>query len=142
MENIKFEDYKKIHSETIMYYQLIESDLKIIYSLLKNNNFLDSYLSVEKLPLGVIVEKLKKFDLSKNKNFLSHEDYNFLSQITKNRNYWAHDNFIEFLYSNDFENSKEYIRSSKRLLKDNERVRNVSLNVEKIKIDLNQKINN
>ncbi|MDE5949536.1 MAG: hypothetical protein K2G54_01525, partial [Malacoplasma sp.] len=128
-----------IHSETIMYYQLIENDLKIIYSLLKNNNFQDSYLSVEKLPLGVILEKLKKFDLSENKNFLTHEDYNFLSQITKNRNYWAHENFIEFLYNNDFENTKEYIKSSKRLLKDNERIKNVYLNIANIKIDLNQK---
>ncbi|MDE5545510.1 MAG: hypothetical protein K2I76_02770, partial [Malacoplasma sp.] len=123
----------------IMYYQLIENDLKIIYSLLKNNNFQDSYLSVEKSLIGVIVEKLKKFDLSENKNFLTHEDYNFLTQITKNRNYWVHENFIEFLYNNDFENSKEYIKSYKRLLKDNERIKNVYLNIEKMKIDLNQK---
>ncbi|MDE7075548.1 MAG: hypothetical protein K2O21_02845, partial [Malacoplasma sp.] len=97
------------------------------------------YLSVEKLPLGVILEKLKKFDLSENKNFLTHEDYNFLSQITKNRNYWAHENFIEFLYNNDFQNTKEYIKSYKRLLKDNERIKNVYLNIANIKIDLNQK---
>lgn len=129
-----FDDYKKMHSETIMYYQLVENDLKIIYSLFwKESN--ETYWRIKEFTLGAVIKKLKELDLSLEEPLLTSNDYNFLKQISKNRNYWAHSNYIDFSYIKDSLDSDEYHKNCKKLLKDYKRVKEVSKKLQIIRIE-------
>ena len=80
----------------VLYFsQCIEHDLKLTYSLLNPNINFDN---IKKLTLGTTVKKLKEKDSSSKHPFLGTEDYDLLDQITKIRNRYAHECFIEWVY--------------------------------------------
>ena len=54
-EYMTFEEFKQLHSETIMYCQCIEHDLKWIYSYMLNGNQYENFETLEKTTLGVLV---------------------------------------------------------------------------------------
>lgn len=93
-----FNDFKILYAETMMYYQLIEHDIKFIYSFMHKGNVAQHLESVENKTLGQMIRTLKKLDESDSKPLISTADYNFLTQICDNRNHWAHQTFIEFVY--------------------------------------------
>ena len=93
----------------VLYFsQCIEHDLKLTYFLLNPNIDFDN---IEKLTLGATVKKLKEKDSSSKHPFLGTEDYDLLDQITKIRNKYAHECFIEWVYeSKDRINPKLLMR--------------------------------
>lgn len=117
-----FKDFKILHSETIMYYQIIEHDLKFIYAYMLKGNIDKHFDFIETKTLGQMVKILKELDNSDGKPLISSDDYNFLSQICKNRNLWAHQTFTEFIYIKDFIYSREYQKQCDKLIKDHDRV--------------------
>lgn len=127
-----FDTYKILHSETIMYYQFLENDLKLIYSKMLGGDFDENYDTILDAGLGKIINALKQVDTD---YLISDDDYNFLSQIKNNRNYWAHNNFLDFIYFKDWGNSKEYQNSCRKLQKDHDRVEVVYKNVEQIRLN-------
>lgn len=117
-----FDSYKILHSETLMYYQLIEHDLKYIYAYMRKGNIEDNFERIENMTLGQMIKTLQDLDNSDGDPLISAGDYNFLSQIKDNRNLWAHSNFTEFIYKQNFLYSKEYQKQCEKLQKDHDRV--------------------
>ena len=130
-----FTNFKILHSETIMCYQIIEHDLKFIYAYMLKGNINEHFDSIETITLGQMVKMLKELDNSDGKPLISSGDYNFLSQICENRNLWAHQTFTEFIYIKDFINSREYQKQCDKLSKDHDRVSRACDILEKIRID-------
>lgn len=130
-----FEEYKRLHSETIMYYQIIEHDIKYIYSFMLAGDIDEHFDKIENRTLGQMIKMLKDLDNSDGKPLISAGDYNFLSQICENRNLWAHSCYTEFIYKSNFTNTREYQRQCEKLQRDHDRVSRASDILEEIRID-------
>lgn len=131
-----FNDFKILYAETMMYYQLIEHDIKFIYSSMHKGNVAQHLESVENKTLGQMIRTPKKLDESDSKPLISTADYNFLTQICDNRNHWAHQTFIEFVYiQNDAFSSNEYKKQCDKLTKDHNRVQRASGILEEMRIE-------
>ena len=129
-----FQEFQILHSETIGYFQLIESDLKWIYSLMHKGNIGENYDSLDKRNLGFI----KELDYSTGTPFISKDDYNFLNQMREKRNYWCHQAYIDFIYTHNFEYSSEFQKVCSKLKRDHDRIEVVQRNVEKAKLNANK----
>lgn len=118
----------------VLYFsQCIEHDLKLTYSLLNPNIDFDN---IEKLTLGATVKKLKEKDSSSKHPFLGTEDYDLLDQITKIRNKYAHECFIEWVYESKDRINKAFTKSANRLINDHNRLAKLYRVIEKVRIDL------
>lgn len=131
-----FNQFKILHSETIMYYQVVEHDLKLIYAYMHKGDVQDNLDDVETRSLGQMIDILKVLDNEDGKPNISANDYNYLKQLSKNRNHWAHKVFTEFMYEDNFLYTQEYERQCNRLVKDHDRLSIVYKNVEKVRIRL------
>ena len=131
-----FQQFKILHSETIMYYQVVEHDLKLIYAYMRKGDVGDNLDMVETKTLGQMIDMLKILDNEDGKPSISSGDYNYLKQLSKNRNHWAHKVFTEFMYEDNFMYSNEYERQCQKLQKDHDRLSVVFRNVEKVRIRL------
>ena len=131
-----FQQFKILHSETIMYYQVVEHDLKLIYAYMRKGDVGDNLDMVETKTLGQMIDMLKILDNEDGKPNISSGDYNYLKQLSKNRNHWAHKVFTEFMYEENFIYSREYEKQSQKLIKDHDRLEVVYKNVEKVRIRL------
>ena len=131
-----FQQFKILHSETIMYYQVVEHDLKLIYAYMRKGDVYDNLDSVETKTLGQMIDMLKDLDNEDGKPNISSGDYNYLKQLSKNRNHWAHKVFTEFMYEENFLYSSEYEKQCQKLQKDHDRLSVVYKNVEKVRIRL------
>lgn len=128
-------DFKILHSETIMYYQIIEHDLKYIYSFMLKGDVEKHLNDMNNKTLGQMIKILKDLDFSDGKPLISSGDYNFLTQICENRNLWAHKTYTEFIYIQNFICSQEYQKQCDKLSKDHDRVEKASKILEDIRID-------
>lgn len=77
--------FKILHSETIEFCQIIEGNLKWIYSLMHVGDIGENHSKLEKTTLGQVVSMLKELDKSSGEQFISDGDYNFLKQMTEKR---------------------------------------------------------
>lgn len=118
-----------------MYYQLIEHDLKYIFAYMRKGNINDNFEKIENMTLGQMIKKLQDLDNSDDDPLISAGDYNFLSQIKDNRNLWAHSNFTEFIYKENFIYSKEYQKQCDKLKRDHNRVSRACAILENIRIE-------
>ena len=82
-----FETFKSKYVETMMYYQVIEHDIKFIYAYMLRGDINKHFDDIETTTLGTMINKLRDLDYSDNKPLISKGDYNFLSQICANRNH-------------------------------------------------------
>jgi len=130
-----FNTFKTKHSEIICYCQIIEGDLKWIYSYLKNGNVLATRESLGNLSLGQIVSELKKLSLE-GKAILSDADFNFLYKLTDKRNYWCHECFRDFVYTQNWPTSTQYETTCQKLLSDHNQFHIVCKNIETLKLKL------
>lgn len=133
---MNFNDFKIMHSETLMYYQIVEHDLKMIYAYMHAGDVDENWGAVQERTLGQMVDILKNLDNSNGDPDISHADYNLLKQLSKNRNHWAHNVFTEFVYEDNFLYSEEYERQCTKLTKDHDRLKGVCDKVEKTMIKL------
>lgn len=131
-----FDRFKILHSETIMYYQVVEHDLKLIYAYMRKGDVQDNLEMVENRTLGQMIDMLKELDNEDGNPNISSGDYNYLKQLSKNRNHWAHKVFTDFMYEDNFLYSTEYSKQCTKLEKDHDRLSVVFRNVEKVRIRL------
>lgn len=130
-----YREFQILHSETIGCFQLVENDLKLIYSLMHIGNVNKNFDSLEKKNLGFIIKELKKLDYSDEKPFISKDAYNFLNQMKERRNYWCHQAYIDFMYTNNFEFSSEFRKVCSKLQCDYDQIKVVQKNVEQLRIN-------
>ena len=109
---MNFDAFKTLHSQTIMYCQIIERDIKLIYAYMHTGDLDENFRFISKRTLGQAVILLKKLDNEDSKPNISASDYNFLMQMTEKRNYWRHSNYTDFMYIQDFIYSDEYRKVS------------------------------
>lgn len=133
-----YEYFKILHSETIGYFQLIENDLKWIYSLMHKGNIDENYDSLDKRNLGFVIKELKKLDYSAGTPFISKDDYNFLNQMREKRNFWCHQAYIDFMYIKNFESSLKFQEICLKLKRDYDHIKAVQRNVEIAKLNANK----
>lgn len=131
-----FNDFKILHSEVIMYCQLIENDLKWIYSNMKEGNPEENFNSLSTNSLGNTISMLKNLDNSDRRPLLTSADYNFLKQMKDKRNYWCHQAYIDFSYINDFTYSNEYKNVCSKHRKDHEKFKALQNVLEQIKLKM------
>lgn len=127
-------DFHFLVGQTIMYCQIIEHDVKRIYAAMHKGDYYDNLEKVEKWTLGKCVAELKKVDFSDNKPYISASDYNFLKQMKDKRNHWCHQAYQNFMYSEQFLQSKEYANECRKLQKDNERFSIVCDKLEEVRV--------
>lgn len=126
--------FKKIYAETMMYYQLIEHDIKFIFAFMKDGDLNYNFDCIEKATLGQMIQELKRLDYSDNNPLISIEDYNYLFKICEKRNHWVHKVFLEFIYKKNWSYSAEYKEQAKKLAEDRERVERASKILERTRI--------
>lgn len=129
-------DYFWAVGRVLYFSQCIEHDLKLTYYLLNPNI---DFNNIKKLTLGTTVKKLKEKDSSSKHPFLDTEDYDLLDQITKIRNRYAHECFIEWVYESKDRN-KAFTKSANRLVNDHNRLTKLYRVIEKVRIDLEQDV--
>lgn len=99
---MRFECFNIICADTMMYYQIIENDVKLIYSFMRQGDVYNNYNLMENKTLRVMLKNLKELDESYGNPYVNSQYFNFLIQICDNRNHWAHKVFPEFIYEEDF----------------------------------------
>ena len=55
-------EFKIVFSDLILYFQLIENDLRLIYSLMHKGDICDNLNFMDKRNLGFVINKLKDLD--------------------------------------------------------------------------------
>ncbi len=129
----------KFHSmlgETIMFCQIIEHDVKMIYSAMCEGDMYETLNRIEnaRWTLGHSVKELKKLDFSDKKNYISASDYNFLSQMAQKRDYWCHKTYIRFIYNQNYTQSSEYRKECQKLSHDNKKLSLVCKALESVRV--------
>ena len=77
---MNFEEFKNFYALTMMFYQRIEHDIKLIYAFMLKGDAGDNFDSIENETLGTMIRTLEKLDYSDNKPFISKDDYHFLKK--------------------------------------------------------------
>lgn len=132
---MEFKEFKVMHSEIIMYCQLIEEDIKWIYSYMHKGNKFENRNSLDTKSMGQMIAKLKELDREDDNHFLTDNDYNYLKQMKDKRNYWCHQAFVDFMYLDDFIYSSEYKRICDKLQRDHDKLSILCDNIEHIKLE-------
>ena len=130
-----FDTFKIKYAETMLCYQMIERDVKLIYAFMCEGNIEKHYERIESKTLGQMITILKDLDNSDNDPLISNSDYNFLKQICDNRNYWAHTVFTAFIYEDDFLCSENYRKQCRKLARDHDRVERAAKLLEDFRLD-------
>lgn len=131
------DNFHFILGQTIMYCQIIEHDVKMIYAAMCKgdmNNTLN-IIEKQKWTLGHSVKELKKLDFSDSNNYISANDYNFLSQMAHKRDYWCHKTYLQFVYNKSFLDSIEYEKECQKLQRDNEKLSAVYKALEEVRLN-------
>ena len=136
---MNFEIFKDIYALTMMFYQRIEHDIKLIYAFMLKGDADKNFGSIENETLGSMIRALEKLDYSDNKPFISKSDYKFLKEICDRRNYWAHQAFTDFIYGDNPLLSKEYCDICRFLENDYKEVEKASDILEQIRVECHNK---
>ena len=135
---MNFHDFKFKVGEIVIFCQIIEANIKIIYVNLVGKNKQATWNQIEKDSLGTICKKLETLD--KNNKLLTNEDYYYLHLVAGIRNHWCHQAFINFLYSsNDFENTQQYKNECIKLIQDHSKLSRLYKLLEDLRIKVVKK---
>ena len=130
------ESFKWLHSNIIMHFQLIEFNLKRIYSKMSTGTFAEGMDLLETSNLGNTLRKLKDLDNSDGKPWFSDSEYNEFDHIREMRNYWCHQCYLDYLFiQNNRELDIAFQRVAKRLVNDYDRIKSLSEKIENLYFD-------
>ena len=138
-----FEEYKFLLGETIILYQFMENDLKLMYAGLLGGSFyknIDMVRSTYK-GLGQIVIALEELDSKDSSPYFTKETYLLLSKLARQRNYYCHQCCMDFCYNPYFRESPEFKDSLNSLKRTNLSIKNVQSQVEKHRRAILDKLN-
>lgn len=133
MNEVDLTKFKYLIGDLILNCQCIERDLKLIYGIIQTDSFneaidLFSDIQESKKTMGYITNCL--IDSA----FFNEDDCQVLRKLTRIRNYWCHQGFIDFIYDvDDLENFKQFLE---RLKKDVIRVENLQQAIEKYRLSI------
>lgn len=133
---LSLDEFHLLLGQTIMYCQIIEGDIKHIYCAMRRGDIYDNFFMIEqqKWTLGETLGELQKLDYSDNRPYLSLDDYDYLRKLTRKRNHWCHESYVNFVYlGEDFASSKEYKKECRRLIEDNQTLADVYRKVEEVR---------
>lgn len=128
-----FDRYKYLLGETIMLYQFMENDLKLIYAGMLDGNFGKNIEIVRSTfkGLGQIVQALEELDNSDGNPYFSRDTYILLGKLARQRNFYCHQCCVEFCYAPSFKDSPEFLEGFEKLIRTNESIKSVQLQTEK-----------
>ena len=138
-----FDKYKYLLGETIILYQFMENDLKLIYAGMLSGNFyknIDMVRSTYK-GLGQIIIALEELDNSDGNPYFSRETYSLLSKLARQRNYYCHQCCMDFCYNPYFRDSPEFRDAFDSLVKTNETIKKIQDQTEKHRVNVLTKCN-
>ena len=138
-----FDKYKYILGETIVLYQFLENDLKIIFAGILKGNFYKNieYVRSEYKGLGQVVKALEELDNSDSSPYFSKETYVVLNKLARQRNYYCHQCCVDFAYNPDFKNSIEFRESLEKLIDTNNSIKYVQPQIEEHKMNVLNRFN-
>lgn len=126
------DQFKLLHSETMLYLQCIEYDLKRIYSGMSSGDFDENMDLLETSNFGNTLKKLRHLDNSDGKPYLSAVDYDLLDQIREMRNYWCHQCYLDYVYIYDeYRRERQFQKIANRLYNEHNRIFKLHKNLEK-----------
>ena len=130
------EEFYNILGELLFFCQCIEHDVKYIYARMLKGNVDETLVDVENNTLGRVVNMLEDLDNSDGDPMLAEDDYNLLKQITKERNYWVHLGYIDYIYMDNMKaKNNKFEKQYARLLNFYNRLSKLYKNIEKVRID-------
>ena len=138
-----FDKYKYILGETIVLYQFLENDLKIIFAGILKGNFYKNieYVRSEYKGLGQVIKALEELDNSDSSPYFSKETYILLNKLARQRNYYCHQCCVDFAYNPDFKNSSEFRESLEKLIDTNNSIKYVQPQIEEHKTNVLNRFN-
>ena len=128
-----FDKYKYLLGETIMLYQLMENDLRLMFAGMTSGDFyanLDTVKATYK-GLGQLVVALEQLDNSDSSPYFTAETYALLNRLARQRNYYCHQCCLDFCYNPQFRDTMEYKQSLERLEKTNEIIKSIQAQTNK-----------
>lgn len=128
-----FDKYKYLLGETIMLYQLMENDLRLMFAGMTSGDF---YANLDKVKatykgLGQLVVALEQLDNSDSSPYFTAETYALLNRLARQRNYYCHQCCLDFCYNPQFRDTIEYKQSLERLEKTNEIIKSIQAQTNK-----------
>lgn len=134
----KFDEYKYLLGETIMLYQFMENDLKLIYAGLLSGSFYKNIEYVRSMfkGLGQVVQALEQLDNSDSNPYFSKDTYVLLNKLARQRNYYCHQCCMDFCYNPYFMESYEFNESYEKLKQTNYSVKSIQDQTERHRITI------
>ena len=128
-----YDKYKYLLGETVLLYQMMENDLKLIYAGIQDGNYFKNVESVRSTykGLGQIIMALEEMDLASESPYFTNDTYILLNKLARQRNYYCHQCCMEFCYNPYFRDSAEFNESLEKLIKTNESIKHVQVETEK-----------
>ena len=128
-----FDKYKFLLGETIMLYQFMENDLKLIYAGMLEGSF---YKNIETVRsnfkgLGQIVQALEELDNSDKNPYFTKDTYTLLNKLARQRNYYCHQCCVDFCYDPYFKDSIEFKETCQKLFETNKSIKSVQAQTER-----------
>ena len=122
-----FDKYKYLLGETIMLYQLMENDLRLMFAGMTSGDF---YSNLDKVKatykgLGQLVQALEQLDNMDSSPYFTRETYALLNRLARQRNYYCHQCCLDFCYNPQFRESIEYKQSLEKLEKTNDIIKSI-----------------
>ena len=122
-----FDKYKYLLGETIMLYQLMENDLRLMFAGMTSGDF---YANLDKVKatykgLGQLVQALEQLDNMDSSPYFTRETYALLNRLARQRNYYCHQCCLDFCYNPQFRESIEYKQSLEKLEKTNDIIKSI-----------------
>jgi hypothetical protein len=123
----QYDRYKYLLGETVLLYQMMENDLKLIYAGIQEGNFFKNVENVRSTykGLGQIIMALEELDGARSTPYFSGETYNLLSKLSRQRNYYCHQCSLDFCYDPYFRESIEFKDALEKLERTNEIIKSV-----------------
>ena len=122
-----FDKYKYLLGETIMLYQLMENDLRLMFAGMTSGDF---YANLDKVRatykgLGQLVQALEQLDNMDSSPYFTRETYALLNRLARQRNYYCHQCCLDFCYNPQFRETIEYKQSLEKLEKTNDVIKSI-----------------
>lgn len=125
--------FNRCLGEIMMFSQFIEHDIKIIYANMLTGFPNENLERIKNQTLGETLINMQELDFGRKMNILKLDTYMSLKEITRIRNYWAHQAYSEFAYDDSLENFKI---SCIRLKNDINKLSSLQSEIEEIRINL------
>lgn len=136
---VNLNTFHTLVGETIMECQCIEHDVKVMYAAISPGDFNRNFKEVNESTLGQTLKYLEESDICSVNPYFSVNDYKLLDRVRDIRNYWAHRGYVNFVYKGDEEFDRAFLKEYDKLVSDNEMLKNLSAQTEKIRLEVVEK---